>query len=562
MQNKVTSNIMGMSIPEAVEKAADRDQSRRALMVNIPDKQPRVITYRQLVSGYVKIASFIQKEGFDRGTHIALLGSNCPEWAIAYLGIQTAGCTVVPLDANLRPQEHRHIIRHSEAKAIFVADSYYDRLAEEGEEPLTDLKYYKLENLARIISGETAPLEPRYPENDNVPAAIIYTSGTTGSPKGVILTHRNILSDINAMPKRLDLYPDDNFISVLPLHHAFEATCGFLLPLTLGCGICYARALRGKEILEDIQASDATIILGVPLLFEKFYVGIQRGLKDKGIVANTIFNSALGITKVIDTAFNSHSGKSIMKPFRNKIGFAGLRLMVAGGAAIRPDIVEFFNSFGVTCIQGYGLTETSPVLAANPSDKNKPESVGPPIDGVELKIADPNREGVGEVLAKGEPVFEQYYKNQDATREAFTDDGWFKTGDLGVIDNEGYLFLKGREKNLIVTAGGKNVYPEEIEEQINKSPYILESLVIGYVRNNNEEPFAIIVPDFDALDHDGKSTTDDNLESLFKDVINRVNQRIAPYKRVKNFKIQQEEFPKTSTRKIKRYLFDGKKIEI
>lgn len=561
MREKVISDILGLSIPQAVEKAAKRDESRRALMVNNPEGRSRIITYRQLVSSFHKIASYLQKEGYRPGAHIALLGPNCPEWAITYLGIQAAGCTVVPLDANLRPQEHRHILRHSEAEAIFMSNKYRDILAEEGEEPCTTIPCYELEDIGKIISGETIPVEPRYPINDRTPAAIIYTSGTTGSPKGVVLTHRNIVSDIHVMPQRLNLYSTDNFISVLPLHHAFEATCGFLLPICLGCGICYARALRGKEILEDIQASEATIILGVPLLFEKFYTGIQRGLKEKGTVASTMFNSALGLTKLIDAAFNSHSGTTIMKPFRNKIGFAGLRLMVAGGAAIRPDIVEFFNKFGVLCVQGYGLTETSPVLAVNPSDE-KPASVGPPLEGIQLKIAEPNKEGIGEVLAKGEPIFEQYYKNPEATKAAFTDDGWFKTGDLGTIDEEGYLFLKGREKNLIVTAGGKNVYPEEIEDQINKSPYVLESLVIGLTRNNDEEPFAIIVPDFDALDSDGISTTDENLERLFKNVINDVNGRIATYKRVRNFKIQQEEFPKTSTRKIKRYLFDGKRIEI
>lgn len=562
MNAKVDIKLSGLTIPQAVEQAASRDESRRALMVNIPGGEPRIISYGELVDSFKKVASFIQREGFPKGTHIALLGSNCPEWAIAYLGIQTAGCTVIPLDAQLRPQEHRHILRHSEAKAIFVSESFYQSLTEDSEDANVDIPCFIFEKMNGIIARETSPLPPSYPDTDSAPAAILYTSGTTGSPKGVILTHRNILADIEVMPQRLDLFPEDNFISVLPLHHAFEATCGFLLPLTLGCGICYARALRGKEILEDIQASNATIILGVPLLFEKFYIGIQRGLSEKGALASTMFNSAMGLTKIIDTAFRSHSGKSIMKPFRNKIGFAGLRLMVAGGAAIRPDIVEFFNSFGVICIQGYGLTETSPVLAANPSDNNKAESVGPPIKGVQIKIADPDKDGVGEVLAKGDPVFKEYFKNEEATRAAFTEDGWFKTGDLGMLDNEGYLILKGREKNVIVTAAGKNVYPEEIEEQINKSNYILESLVIGQVRNNTEEPYAIIVPDFDALYRDGKSTEEEDMELFFKEIINKVNEKIAPYKRVKNFKIQLEEFPKTSTRKIKRYLFDGKRIEI
>ena len=542
-------------------QTAQKFPDRRALMVNNPADSPRIIKYSELLDSFIKLSSVIQSKGFAPGDHIALLGPNCPEWAIAYLAIQAAGCIVVPLDANLRPVEHRHIIHHSDAKAIFLSSRYHKGLIEDGEDEF-EIPHFLFDDIEGLILAEEKPLPPRYPENDECQAVIIYTSGTTGSPKGVVLTHRNIIADIWALPRRVEILPSDNFISVLPVHHVFEATCGFLTPLSIGCGICYARALRGKEILEDIQASDATIMLGVPLLFEKFFNGITRGVREKGVIASAVFNSAMGLSRLIDSAFGGHSGKTVMNGFRNKAGFAGLRLMISGGAAIRPDIVRFFNSFGVVCVQGYGLSETSPVITANPAEKNKAESVGPAIDGVELKILEPNSEGVGEVMAKGDPVFAQYYKNPEATREAFTEEGWFRTGDLGSIDPDGYLILKGREKNIIVTSGGKNVYPEEIEEIINQTSYVMESLIVGVVNRNSEEPFAILVPDFDALDEAGISTTEDNLEKLYKEVISEVNTQIATYKRVRNFKIQQEEFPKTSTRKIKRYLYSGKKIEV
>jgi len=237
--------------------------------------------------------------------------------------------------------------------------------------------------------------------------------------------------------------------------------------------------------------------------------------------------------------------------------------MISGGAAIRPEIVEFFNHLGITFVQGYGLTETSPVIAVNPPDRNKPSSVGPAIAGVELKIGNPDENGVGEILVRGNPVFLQYYKNEEATREAFTEDGWFRTGDLGKIDDDGYLYILGRAKNLIVTKGGKNVYPEEIEEKINESEFVLESMVIGVRRGGAEEPFAIIVPNYDVIDEKiSAGISDEQLQNLFRQIVDDVNRRMASYKRIKGFRIQSEEFPKTSTKKIKRYMFTGDEIDV
>ena len=548
-------------IPQLLETAAERLPEQIALMVFDDNGDALKITYGQFLNNVRKLASFIQRKGFKKGAHIAILGKNSPEWATAYLAIQTAGCVTIPLDPALRPQELRHILRHSEAVALFNESRFTAPLTEEnGTHPV---RYYELEDIWGIIDAEKAPLPPRYEINPSLPASIIYTSGTTGSPKGVVLSHANIVSNVHAMKKHIDLFPEDTFISVLPIHHSFEGTCGFLTPISIGSGVCYARALRAKEILEDIQASGATIILGVPLLFEKIYNGIRKGIDKKGFVAKAAFGSLMGVTKLLDSTVSERSGVKTMKPFRKKAGFGNLRLMISGGAAIRPEVVEFFNSFGVACLQGYGLSETSPVLAANPIDSKKAASVGPPLDGVEIKIYEPNADGVGEVLAKGPPVFGGYYKNEAATKEAFTPDGWFRTGDLGRLDDEGFLYIMGRAKDVIVTAAGKNVYPDEIEERINSSPLITESIVIGAKRGNDEVPFAIIVPDYDGLDkHFSSKWTDDDVQRAIKELIERVNSEIAPFKRIKGFKLQQEEFPKTSTKKIKRYLYHGEGFSV
>jgi len=550
-------------IPELLRDTAQRSPNSRALMVNRGDGSLMTITYGEFWEKAMKLGSYIQRKGFKMGDHIAVLGNNSPEWAIAYFGIHAAGCIVVPLDSAQKPQELRHIVRHSDAKAIILGHKFLPIIEDDNENQLDNLLYYELEKIDKLISSEKSPLDVRFPDSDEATAVIIYTSGTTGSPKGVMLSHRNIVSDVSGSLPLIQISENDTFISVLPIHHAFEATGGFMIPVSVGAGICYARALRGKEILEDIQASGATIILGVPLLFDKIYNGIKKGVKKKGAIAKTIFDSTMGLSGFLNRTMDVHSGKVLMKTFRKKAGFGDLWLMVSGGAAIRSEVVEFFNRFGVHCLQGYGLSETSPILAVNPIEKSKNESVGPPIFGVNIRIDNPNSIGIGEIQATGDPVFSQYYKNPEATREVFTVDNWFKTGDLGKLDNEGYLYIMGRAKNLIVTAGGKNVYPEEIEEKLNNSNYILESLVTGISNEGKEEPFAIIVPDFDYIDSKYGGDLDENeLEKMIKSVVENVNKNIASYKRLKGFKIQREEFPKTSTRKIKRYLYQGKEIKL
>ncbi len=561
--NELYRKFSGKTIPELFFETADRVGMRTALMVNRADGSLDAISYARLADNVRRLASFLVKAGFERNEHIALLGTNLPEWATAYLAIQAAGCVVVPLDSAQKPQELRHIIRHSDATGIFISSKFVNVLHDEEGEHLRDLAHFELEHIDALMKTEEKPLSPRMPENDKAIAAIIYTSGTTGSPKGAMLAHENIISDIAGVVPRIPFTPKDNFLSVLPVHHAFEGTAGFLTPIIMGNGICYARAMRAKEILEDIAASNATIMLGVPLLFEKFYYGIMNAIKKKDIVTKSIFGSTLELATLLDSFFKKRSGKVLMKPFRKKVGFGNMWLMISGGAAIKPEIVEFFNHFGITFVQGYGLTETSPILTVNPPEQNIAASVGPPIDGVEIKIDNPQENGVGEILARGAPIFKGYYKNEEATKEVLDKDGWFRTGDLGWIDKNGYVYITGRAKNVIVTAGGKNVYPEEIEEKLGECEFISECLVLGEKSDGDEHPFAIIVPNYDRLDEKfGGDWDEKKLEDILRKAIEEVNSKMAPYKRIKGFRIQSEEFPKTSTRKIKRYLYQTKQIEV
>ncbi len=551
--DNVFYEIKQKTIPAVIDEAAEKFPDTKALMFNRGDGKLFYLTYSAMKDRIVRLSSWMQRKNWPRGSHIAILGQNSVEWATTYLAIQYAGLTAVPIDAGLRLQEIRHILRHSEAKALFISRKHAGTLLSSNELQI-DIPNTILEDTPELAEKEQQPLPPRPVKDPDKPASIIYTSGTTGSPKGVVLTHRNIVSDIADVLQIVEILHEDVFLSVLPIHHSFEGTAGFLLPLATGSGICYARALRSKEILEDIEAANVTIMLGVPLLFEKFYSGIKKGVEKKGRIAQTIFGGTMALSNTISRLFNVNASKAAMKPFREKAGFGRMRLMISGGAAIRPEVVEFFNQFGITCIQGYGLSETSPVICVNRLEDNNPRSVGPALPSVKIRI---DGEDVGEIQAKGPVVFSEYFKNPKATKEAFTKDGWFKTGDLGRIDEHGHVYIVGRAKNIIVTDGGKNVQPEEIEDKINNSPLVSECLIVGKkTGRGGEEPYAVIVPDFDALDaRFGSGLDEEEMRKHFKKIIDEVNNIIAPYKRIKGFKIQYEEFPKTSTRKIKRYLF-------
>lgn len=300
-------------------------------------------------------------------------------------------------------------------------------------------------------------------------------------------------------------------------------------------------------------------MLGVPLLFEKMYAGLQRNIRQKPPLTRVLFRTFLGVVKGTRMLFRARIGGTVFRGLREKAGLNSIRLMISGGAALSPKIAQAFNHLGLRLFQGYGLTETSPVLAINPPYRSRHRSVGVPIPGAEVRILDPDTEGIGEIAAKGDCVMAGYYRNPEATSEAI-EDGWLRTGDSGWIDKEGYLYISGRLKNVIVTRGGKNVYPEEIENVLNRSPYILESMVYSAenAEGGDEEIRAMVVPDYEYIsqlaDEQGRTFSDEEIEALVQGEVVKSCSEIAEYKRIRQVKIRSEEFPKTSTRKIKRHM--------
>ncbi len=567
------------SIKDIPEISAKKFGSKIALQIK-SGYTFRSITYDQLNDITTKLAEYLLHLGVKMGDAFAILGENRPEWALSYFSIARTGAYIIPVDSMLKEQEIKLILHYIKAKGIFVSPRYLD-LINEIKESLPDLKYVismgeaehmheisfnnAIEEGKRLLDSGLKKYKDVKSEIDDT-CVIIFTSGTTGQSKGVMLTNRNISYDIIYSAKLIEVKENDRFISVLPLHHTFEATAGFLLPLYNGCTITYARSLKPNEILEDIKDSQSTIMLGVPLLFEKIILGIKRAIK-KSPITNTIVNGMLTLQKGSKFLLNIKLGSSMFKSLREKSGLSSIRLMISGGAALKPEVAEAFESFGFLLVQGYGLTETSPVVSVNPLHKYKHRSIGIPIEGVEVEVDQQNENGEGELKIRGPIVMKGYYNNQSATDEVIKD-GWFYTGDIGYKDKEGYLYISGRKKSIIVTQAGKNVYPEEIEERLLESELIEEVIVIPVKskKNGREEVGAVVYPNPELIENIMKEKlSEDESYKKLKDIIGKeifkICENLADYKRVKKFGIVYEEFPKTTTKKIKRYLYNNYTID-
>ena len=532
------------------------------------------ITYVEFDRRIKATGRWLKDQGIKQGDRIAVLGENRSDWGIAYLGIQASGAVVVPVDSMMPGPGIRHIISDSGAKILLVSSRFMTVVNE--MEPIKTLETIvcfdqdgddEVITLAEVIEkGEKSKTELPKRKLDEL-AAILYTSGTTGYSKGVMLTQENIVSNVVAASRIYHVGPDDTFLSVLPIHHSFECTAGFLLPIYCGSSITYARSLKSTDLVGDIRNTGVTMMVGVPLLYEKMHTGILRGIRKKGVKARVLFNTVYGVVSAGEK-FGGNLGVKLFQGLREKAGFGTVKFFLSGGGPLNPATAYFFNRLGIRMTQGYGLTETSPVTHVNPPWKIRHETVGPCIPGVECRIDDANEQGIGEVVVRGPNVFKGYYKNEKATKEVLDAEGWFSTGDLGKIYDDGYLEIMGRKKNMLVTSGGKNVYPEEVEHYLNRSPFIAESLVLGVARESGygEDVAALIFPDYEQVDihfeEKNINATPEDVYELIKSGINDLQKDLAEYKRVRRFKLKEVEFEKTSTRKIKRFLYDGDMLSV
>jgi long-chain acyl-CoA synthetase len=552
----------GLTLIGILEDNARRFRDKPVLRWKVEDRW-KGITYGEFNESARDIGTGLVKLGMKPKDRVALLSHNGPGWVISYFSILLNGGIVVPIDKELKASELGHILNDSSARFIILSGDFLETLCEvvhllpslekaillepfmrekgtitEGKDsPLPDMAELELFYIDQLRQNETI-LHHEMEPDDLV--AIVYTSGTTGRSKGVVLTNRNILANIQSFVEHARIDHEIHTLSILPINHVYEATCGILAPIYLGGTISFCESL--KKVASNIQEVRPNFVMGVPALYEKMYSRIMRGI-DSNFMSKTLFRTKL-LRGIVTREIQRRLGKDIR--------------FISGGAPLDPEIARGIRNLGLKIYQGYGITETSPVISVEYDGLTKEGSVGKLIPRVEIRIQDPNDEGVGEVLVKGPNVMREYFNNPEATGATFMD-GWYCTGDLGSVDDEGFLYIKGRLKNLIVTANGKNVYPEEVEPELLKSPYIEEVMVYGKkISPFVEEVHALVYCNRDSLDLYAKERgiehmTVGEIEGLIKVEIRKYGKNLAEYKRVKKFRIRDEPFPKTSTRKIKRY---------
>ncbi len=556
------------SIQEMLLNSAKTYKDKIALedLLNFPIPK---VSYNQLLENVLRFGNAVKKLGLKERDHIAVISENRVQWGITYLTSMCFNFVIVPIDKNLTTNEIINIIYESDAEAIVFSETFEEMLKER-RNTLKRLKYYISMDLQSQTDGfysmaelirNTNPVEEKdLPKiNPDEMAEIIFTSGSLGRAKGVMLSQRNLASNLISMTSMIEMLPSDRFLSVLPIHHTYECTCGFLCPVYSGSSAHYARSL--KTVVDDMQKVQPTILLGVPLLYEKMFKRISKAISEDK-VKSKIVPPLVKMSGLLQKAGLKEIKKKIFKEIHHRFGGV-IRIFIAGGAAPDPLVAKGLREFGFTFIQGYGLTETSPILALNRLDNFKDEAAGLPLPGVEININNPDSEGIGEVYAKGPNVMLGYYKNEKLTEDTF-ENGWFTTGDLGFFDNDGFLHISGRKKNVIIANNGKNVFPEEIEDILNRNPFIMESLVFGEKNEKHDEIIAVqIVTDAEAfIDYSEANNvpiTDELVHSIISQAVKDVNKELANYKQIKKFYIREKEFEKTTTQKIKRYLVNKEK---
>ena len=445
---------------------------------------------------------------------------------------------------------------------FFVDEEKFDFFAEKAKTESYIGSLYSLskkhpEIYVYNIKPSGTPELAKAQENDT--AAILFTSGTTGNPKGVVLTHKNFVSDCYIAQSNLNIYHTDVFYALLPLHHSYTMLAVFIEALSVGAELVFGKTLAVSKMLAELKAGKITMLLGVPLLFNKLLAGIFRGIRAKGIVVFGIIKVLMGFSYFVKKVFKANIGSKLFHGILDKASLGNVRIAICGGGPLAPKVFRAYNEFGIDFIQGYGLTETSPIIALNPKEHFKIASVGQYfISYMEMKILDPDEKGIGEVAVKGPMVMQGYYNMPEETAEVLSPDGWLKTGDLGWLDDEGYLYLCGRAKNLIVTAGGKNVFPEEIENMFQLYYNEIEQITAaGYQAEEGEEVEALVYPADELYKKlnmtRGTSEGDAAVQKEIDAIIETVNKKLLPYQRITKTTYLSEPLEMTTTKKVKRF---------
>ena len=537
-------------------------------------------TYTTFYKNICAIAHYLQlTENLNKGDKVAIMSENRPEWMMMYFGVVYNGIIAVPCDAMLSPEEVKNIIKSSGVEIMGVSLSIYEKLITDTEIISLIKKWIIFDDNSSIKDKSNTisfkeilkqTINTTFVKNElkrSDVASLIYTSGTTGTPKAIMLSNGNFMHQANNLWQSARLVEQDVILSVLPLHHTFQ----FSIELTvfaIGGSITYADSIKPNRLIDAIKTTEVTIMIGIPTLYAKILDGIHRNLSQLKAPVKQIIQLLLKISELSYWLTKSHKiGEKLFAFLRKKAGLNSVTYMISGAGPLSQDVAKAYAVLGFNLANGYGLTEASPVVSVGdplgPIDNN---SVGNAIGYVAWKILDPDFGGIGEICIKGESVMLGYYNDPEATAMAITNDGWLKTGDMGYIGTKNkreYLYITGRYKNIIVTGGGKNVYPEKIEELINVHPYILESIVIGVSASDSdmsETPCALIVLDLLKLEEEKIDPTSVQVKETINTHLRSVNTKLQTYQRLRGYEIRQEELQKNTTRKIKRFEYKGNKF--
>ena len=536
----------------------------------------REITYKEAFETVNALGTALTNIGL-KGKRIAVIGENCYQWATSYLAVICGTGVVVPLDKELSAIELKQLVIEAEVSGVMFTKKYREIFKEMKTSGDTDIEIlvdltgddeeegiFKWSNLVAegrmlLDGGDRSFVEAEIIADEM--SELLFTSGTTGIAKGVMLSHKNICFDLMIAPTILNVNTWDIFFSVLPIHHTYEGTCGFLMPLYKGASIAYCEGL--KYIVKNLAEVSPTMFLGVPALFETLYKTIMRNVRKQGkegLVKKVM--SVNKVTRKIGLDLNKLLLKDILKVFGGR-----MRVLISGGAAIDPAILQFFNDLGFIAVQGYGLSECAPMGALNPDNPKymRNSSVGHILPGMQVKIVDKDEDGIGEICLKGDNVMLGYYKNPEETARTVRD-GWFYTGDQGYVDEEDFIYITGRKKNVIIASNGKNVFPEELEYYLSLSPFIAESMVWGAEdeRSGDIVIVAAIRPETDDIREvlgDEKADDPETVKELLWKEVDKVNEQMPMFKKIKKIVVRNEEFEKNTSKKIKRFAEANKKMQ-
>lgn len=521
-------------------------------------------TFGESLSAIRSIAGRISREEVNKGDRVALIGENHPCWALAYLGALYRGAVVVPLDPHGEIETITNFLEDSDAKLAFLSSDVTAKFSQIEERlgrriPAVVWGTENSSNGFRLFDDWTKPEfapEDASQRPDISPddiALLIYTSGTTGKPKGVPLTHGNIIAELVGIDEVLRLTPDEKILSLLPLFHAYLQIVNLWVATTVGCEVGYLKELSPAELGDAMKEFKPTILTTVPRLWYLFHKKIFDAVEAKPKSVQRLFHTMLAGNGIARDKFGVNFGRKLFREVHASFG-GQLRIAISAGSRFDEDVAIDFHRLGFTILQGYGLTETSGAATATFENDNRVGSVGKPMRGTEIRVNNPDSDGVGEVLIRGGVVFKGYYHNPDATADAFTQDGWFRSGDLGKLDKDGHLYIVGRAKDVIVLPSGKNVHPEDLEVHYLKTPLVEELAIVG-IRDETEQRAgaeklaAVVVPDFEYL----KLSNIANSKEAIRYALDDLGRELPEYQRVRDYIVRVEPLPRTATRKIKRF---------